>query len=144
MRAPLPRCLHVQVIEGVALVASALPASQRSACVQQMLDTIVEPMQRVLQAPAGEAGGSAPGTPTAGGGSAQPPSAGGQLSLVLPLMERVTTIFRAVKDPGDVAEALVRLWPWVETALGERWQLKLFVVGGGGRAWAGSAAARVL
>lgn len=27
---------------------------------------------------------------------------------------------RAVKDPADVAEALVRLWPWIEAALGGR------------------------
>jgi hypothetical protein len=138
--APPPPTPPMQVIEGVALVASALPAAQRSACVQQMLDTLVEPMQRVLQATAGEAGGSAPGTPTAGGGPAQPPAAGGQLSLVLPLMERVTTIFRAVKDPEDVAEALVRLWPWVETALGEWMRLTRRHVQGGGLRLLGSGA----
>jgi hypothetical protein len=115
-----------QLIEGVTLVASALPNGQRQACVQQMLDIVVQPMQGLLQqaaatgataaAPAGS--GSAPGTPTAGGrrGAAAPGEA--QLALVLPLMERVTTIFRAVKDPADVAEALVRLWPWIEAALG--------------------------
>ena len=35
--------------------------------------------------------------------------------------------WQAVKDPADVAEALVRLWPWIEAALGE-------LAGGGGRA----------
>ncbi|PSC72289.1 transportin-3 isoform X1 [Micractinium conductrix] len=104
-----------QLIEGVALVASALPDGQRQACVQQMLDIVVQPMQGLLQAAA--QGGSAPGTPTAGGGPAAPAARDAQLALVLPLMERVTTIFRAVKDPADVAEALVRLWPWIEAAL---------------------------
>ena len=101
-------------------MASALPDGQRQACVQQMLDIVVQPMQGILQAAAAEGGaGSAPGTPTAGGGGAAPPAAAGaQLQLVLPLMERVTTVFRAVKDPADVAEALVRLWPWIEAALG--------------------------
>lgn len=28
-------------------------------------------------------------------------------------------IFKSVKDPADVAEALIRLWPWIEMALGE-------------------------
>ncbi|KAI3438282.1 hypothetical protein D9Q98_000717 [Chlorella vulgaris] len=111
-----------QLIEGVTLVASALPDGQRQMCVQQMLDIVVQPMQGILQAAAaGPSGGdSGPGTPTAGGGAAPALRAGGgrgQLQLVLPLMERVTTIFRAVKDPADVAEALVRLWPWIEAAL---------------------------
>lgn len=105
-------------------MASALPDGQRQMCVQQMLDIVVQPMQGILQAAAaGPSGGdSGPGTPTAGGGAAPALRAGGgrgQLQLVLPLMERVTTIFRAVKDPADVAEALVRLWPWIEAALGE-------------------------
>ncbi|EFN54933.1 hypothetical protein CHLNCDRAFT_134668 [Chlorella variabilis] len=110
-----------QLIEGVTLVASALPDGQRQQCVQQMLDIVVQPMQGILQAAAAEPGGSGPGTPTAAGGGAAPtpPAAtpGSQLALVLPLMERVTTVFRAVKDPADVAEALVRLWPWIEAAL---------------------------
>ncbi|KAL4452442.1 hypothetical protein ABPG75_008104 [Micractinium tetrahymenae] len=106
-----------QLIEGIALVASALPDGQRQPCVQQMLDIVVQPMQGILQA-AASGGGSAPGTPTAGGGGGGARSGpDAQLSLVLPLMERVTTIFRAVKDPADVAEALVRLWPWIEAAL---------------------------
>ena len=117
-----PACL--QLIEGVTLVASALPDGQRQQCVQQMLDIVVQPMQGILQAAAAEPGGSGPGTPTAAGGGAAPtpPAAtpGSQLALVLPLMERVTTVFRAVKDPADVAEALVRLWPWIEAALGAR------------------------
>ena len=82
----------LQLIEGVALVASALPDGQRQACVQQMLDIVVQPMQGLLQAAA--QGGSAPGTPTAGGGPAAPAARDAQLALVLPLMERVTTIFR--------------------------------------------------
>lgn len=42
-----PPCLplHLQLIEGVALVASALPDGQRQPCVQQMLDIVVQPMQ---------------------------------------------------------------------------------------------------
>ena len=35
----------LQLIEGVALVASALPDGQRQQCVQQMLDIVVQPMQ---------------------------------------------------------------------------------------------------
>ena len=38
-----------QLIEGVTLVASALPNGQRQACVQQMLDIVVQPMQGLLQ-----------------------------------------------------------------------------------------------
>ncbi|KAI7846036.1 hypothetical protein COHA_000403 [Chlorella ohadii] len=109
-----------QLIEGVTLVASALPDGQRQPCVQQMLDIVVQPMQGILQQAAVGSPGSAPGTPTAGGAAQQQQP---DVRLVLPLMERVTTIFRqeqagAVKDPADVAEALVRLWPWIEAALG--------------------------
>lgn len=130
---PLPPPPCQQLIEGVTLVASALPDGQRQACVQQMLDIVVQPMQGILQAAAAE-GGSAPGTPTAGGQQAAPASAGAQqLALVLPLMDRVTTIFRAVKDPADVAEALVRLWPWIEAALGALRR----AAGGGAGLWAG-------
>lgn len=89
-----------QLIEAVALVASALPDGRRQACVQQMLDTVAQPLQAVLQAPPGPADGKDE-----------------RLALVLPLMDRVTTIFRSVKDPDDVAQALVRLWPWIEAAL---------------------------
>jgi transportin-3 len=103
-----------QLIEGVALVASALPDGQRQPCVQQMLDIVVQPMQGILQQAAVGSPGSAPGTPTAGGAAQQQQP---DVRLVLPLMERVTTIFRAVKDPADVAEALVRLWPWIEASL---------------------------
>lgn len=113
-------------------MASALPDGQRQVCVQQMLDIVVQPMQGILQAAAAEGGGgSAPGTPTAGGGgAAAAPAATAQLQLVLPLMERVTTVFRAVKDPADVAEALVRLWPWIEAALGALVWGRLLLWGG--------------
>jgi hypothetical protein len=102
------------------MVASALPDGQRQACVQQMLDIVVQPLQSILQTAPAEPAGSGPPTPTAGGGppSPRPARRPGQLALVLPLMERVTTILRAAQDPADVAEALVRLWPWIETALG--------------------------
>lgn len=46
-RRPAP---PLQLIEGIALVASALPDGQRQPCVQQMLDIVVQPMQGILQA----------------------------------------------------------------------------------------------
>eukprot|EP00887_Chlorella_sp_A99_P006855 scaffold2.g6855.t1 len=60
-----------QLIEAVALVASALPDGRRQACVQQMLDTVAQPLQAVLQAPPGPADGKDE-----------------RLALVLPLMDR--------------------------------------------------------
>ncbi|KAL4538826.1 hypothetical protein Ndes2526B_g02895 [Nannochloris sp. 'desiccata'] len=95
------------VVEAVTLVASALPDGERQACVQRMLDVVVQPMQAILQPWMGiNKSSTALGSPD--------PS---QLPLVLPLAERITTIFRSVRDPGDVGEALVRLWPWLEAAL---------------------------
>jgi transportin-3 len=94
------------VVEAVTLVASALPDGERQACVQRMLDVIVQPMQAILQPWMERDKSGTLGSPD--------PS---QLPLVLPLAERVTTIFRSVRDPGDVGEALVRLWPWLEAAL---------------------------
>jgi transportin-3 len=92
-----------QVVEGVALVAAALPDAERRRCVQQMMDVVVAPMQQILGAPAGA------GQPAARDAA--------RLPLVLPLAERVTTIFKAARDPPDVAAALLRLWPWLEAAL---------------------------
>lgn len=94
------------VVEAVTLVASALPDGERQACVQRMMDVVVQPMQTILQ-------------PWMGGGPIPVPGSVemAQLPIVLPLAERVTTIFRAVRDPVDVGEALVRLWPWLEVAM---------------------------
>lgn len=50
-------------------------------------------MQGILQQAAVGSPGSAPGTPTAGGTPAAQPQQP-DVRLVLPLMERVTTIFR--------------------------------------------------
>ena len=94
------------VIEAVTLVVSTLPDGERQACVQRMMDVVVQPMQALLQ-------------PWMGGGPIPQPGSieMAQLPMVLPLAERVTTIFRAVRDPIDVGEALVRLWPWLEVAM---------------------------
>jgi transportin-3 len=92
-----------QVVEAVALAAAALPEAPRREAVQRMLDLLVSPMQAVLGAPAGATG---------------PPPDAARLHLVLPLAERAGVVFRAAaSDPEDVAEALVRLWPWLERAL---------------------------
>lgn len=208
----LPRWPQLQLIEGVALVASALPDGQRQPCVQQMLDIVVQPMQvrgcfhpagtgqvlaqrrwlalavagahaahqcgRLqtcgLSSSAGHPAASGSGQPWIGPRHAHrrwcsaaaaarcaagattdgaghnhlqasnrvapmewwmtashvpshavrrplPASGGGQLS---PAAHRNHTHLlclacRAVKDPADVAEALVRLWPWIEAALGK-------------------------
>lgn len=97
------------VVEAVTLVASALPDPDRRSSVQRMMDVVVQPMQTILRPWAAGAGSGAPPTPTA--------EEAAQLPLILPLAERITTIFRSVQDPADVGEALVRLWPWLEAAL---------------------------
>jgi transportin-3 len=88
------------IIEAVTLVASAIETpSERRVWVQRLLDVVVQPIQTILSA-------SSPPLP-------QPST----LLPLLPLVDRVTTIFRVVRDPEDVGEALVRLWPWLEAAL---------------------------
>lgn len=86
------------IVEAVTLVASAIQGpSERRVWVQRLLDVVVQPIQAILST-----------TP-----QPQPSS----LPLLLPLVDRVTTIFRVAQDPEDVGEALVRLWPWLELAL---------------------------
>lgn len=97
-----------QLMEAVGLVASALPSTRRQACVQQMLDMVAQPLQALLHG--GEGVGQQQQMTT---------SMDESLPLVMPLVDRMTTIFRSVRDPEDVAQALVRLWPWIETALCE-------------------------
>ena len=102
------------VVEAVTLVVSALPDGERQACVQRMMDVVVQPMQAILQPwMAARSSGSGGSSNVPVGGEA----AAAQLALVLPLADRLTTIFRTVRDPGDVGEALLRLSPWLEAAL---------------------------
>lgn len=78
-----------------------------------------------LPAPAAQQPPQPAGTPPT-----SPTAAAARLPLVIPLLERVTTIFKSVRAPADVAEALIRLWPWIEMALGEG-------LGGDGGVWVG-------
>jgi len=94
------------IVEGVTLVASALPEGDRRAHVQRMMDVVVQPMQTILSPWMARGGAVAPSDEDMA-----------RLPLFLPLAERVTTIFRSTKDVVDVGEALARLWPWLEIAL---------------------------
>lgn len=79
---PLP---PVQLVEGVALVASACSEGQRQQYVQQMLDIVTQPMQQILtQSPL-----SPPVSPTAAAAAAAA-AQDNRLTLVIPLLERVT------------------------------------------------------
>lgn len=91
------------IVEAVGLVASALPEIERRGCVQRLLDIVVQPMQSILKPWADKV------NPTREDHA--------RLRLVLPLAERITTIFKVVKDPADIGEALIRLLPWIEVAL---------------------------
>lgn len=87
-----------EIVEAVTLAVSAVKDDVvRRSSVQRMMDVLVQPIQEILS--------------TAVAGSDP------RLPIVLPLFDRVTTLFRAVEDPADVSEALIRLWPWIEVAL---------------------------
>lgn len=89
------------VLEAVTIVVASLPYEAKRTTVQIMIDSVAQPIQMML-APVQS-------------NQANPDA--GQISLVLPLFERVTTILRNVDDPEDVADILHRFWPWVDTAL---------------------------
>lgn len=90
------------VLEAVTFVVAALPFQIKRTTVQMMIDSVVQPIQVILAPVQSNQAISADA---------------GQISMVLPLFERVTTILRNVDDPEDVADILHRLWPWVDMAL---------------------------
>jgi len=87
------------ILEAVTLVVSSLPRDVKQATVQQMIDSIVQPIRAILD-------------PIRNG--LKPDMK--QVTGVLPLFERVTTILRNVEDVEDVATTLDRLLPWIETS----------------------------
>lgn len=79
-------------------------------------------------AAAGDAGGAHAGGAGARRGRTRAgaePGAESGLGLVVPPLERTTTVFRSSSDRAAVGQALVQLWPTIEAAFG-------CVCGGGG------------
>lgn len=90
------------IIEAVTLVVSSLPENESRKSVQRMMDIIAQPIQEILQQCMQQQQQVVSDYP---------------MSMVLPLMDRLTALLRVVKDPADVAAALMILWPWIEVAL---------------------------
>lgn len=97
--APLDEEDVENILEAVTVVVSSLPKDAKQATVQQMIDSVVQPIRNILD-------------PIRNG--AKPDMR--QIGTVLPLFERVTTILRNVDDVDDVAATLDRLLPWIETS----------------------------
>ena len=87
------------VMEAVTFVVSTLPRDSKRNTVRQMIDSVVQPIQVILE-------------PVRSGVAVDMH----QVTLVLPLFERVTTILRNADDVEDVAATLERLLPWIEIA----------------------------
>uniref|UniRef100_A0A1D2AEU2 Importin N-terminal domain-containing protein n=1 Tax=Auxenochlorella protothecoides TaxID=3075 RepID=A0A1D2AEU2_AUXPR len=94
-----------QLIVGITTVSNTLAPGAQAACLSQLLETLVAPMQAALaRAAAATRAGAEPGAESG-------------LGLVVPLMERTTTVFRSSSDRAAVGQALVQLWPTIEAAL---------------------------
>jgi len=89
------------IVEGISFVVSSLPIEMKRNAIQQMVDNIMDPIQRILTALRTKDSKM----------DAQ------QVAIVIPLFERLTTIIRSIDDPEDIGEILYRLWPWVDEAL---------------------------
>ncbi|BDA46876.1 Transportin-3 [Coccomyxa sp. Obi] len=102
-----------QVVEALALVVSALPAEQRKAGLQALLSPVLGALQgcleQELRAELSAANGHAMNGGSAGHPHQSTPAAG--LDQTLPLIDRITIIFRYVRDPDAVASALQQVWP---------------------------------
>jgi transportin-3 len=94
-----------ELIEATTIAVSTLPVDQRRGYVQRMLDIVVQPIQQIIEQHRGVAT------------AADAVAAGERLPIVLTLMNRITTIFKSVKDTEDLVEGVVRLWPWIEASL---------------------------
>ena len=88
------------IVEAVTLTVSSLPRDVKQATVQQMIDSVVQPIRTILD-------------PIRNGVK---PESMRHVATVLPLFERITTILRHVDDVDDVALTLDRLLPWIETS----------------------------
>eukprot|EP00889_Picochlorum_renovo_P003406 jgi/Picre1/30436/NNA_005800.t1 len=90
------------VLEAVTFVVSSMPQDLKRSTVQQMIDSVVHPIQVILDPlrnPQYVARDQS------------------QLLMVLPLFERVTTILKTIDDPEDVAITLEKIMPWINVAL---------------------------
>lgn len=85
------------ILEAVTMVVSSLPTDTKRTTVQQMIDSVVQPIRNILD-------------PVRNGAKTD----ARQVRAVLPLFERITTILRNVDDVEDVAATLERLLPWIE------------------------------
>lgn len=94
------------ILEGITMVVKHLPPDVKRVKVRHMIDSVVQPIQMVLE--------KASSVVASGGGSAV--NAPRESLVVLPLFERVVTILRNVDDVGDVASTLETLLPWLEMA----------------------------
>lgn len=87
-----------QVVEAVALVVSALPGEQRAAGLGALLSPIVASLHACLQRQAPAANSHALNGSAATAAAAAP--AAGDVDHVLPLVERMTIVFRCAFDTG--------------------------------------------
>ncbi|CAL8471497.1 g11039 [Coccomyxa elongata] len=103
-----------QVVEALALVVSALPAEQRKAGLKALLSPVVaairDCLEQELRTELTSNGHAINGS--AGGRPAQSTAAG--LDHTLPLVDRMTIIFRYVRDPEAVASSLQHVWPLLQ------------------------------
>ncbi|KAK2080120.1 hypothetical protein QBZ16_002516 [Prototheca wickerhamii] len=99
-----------QLIEGVVGVCSALAPRDQAACLQQVLETLVAPVQAVFRAASARAG-------TAEGVAGARRFLEAQLPHLLALFDRITTVFKASRSPETIGQALEQIWPLMETAL---------------------------
>lgn len=94
-----------ELIEATVIAVSTLPVDQRRGYVQRMLDIVVQPIQQMIEQHRSVAT------------AADAVATEERLPMVLTLMNRITMIFKSVKDTEDLVEGLVRLWPWIEASL---------------------------
>ena len=95
------------ILEGITMVVKHLPPDSKRDKVHHMIDSVVQPIQMVLE--------KASSVVAVNGGLAG--NAPSESLVVLPLFERVVTILRNVNDVDDVASTLEKLLPWLEMAL---------------------------
>ena len=91
------------ILEAITLVIRHLPPDVKRSNVQHMIESVVQPIQAILEKAAASAGLA--GT-----------NAASEATVVLPLFERVTTILKNVDDVDDVALTLEKMLPWLEIA----------------------------
>ena len=94
----------MQIMQGLALVVSGLPAAQRRAGLTALMAPIIEQLQATLQQ-----GRPLSANGALNGGSAGSPHAQSSSSLDLTLVERLTTLFRSESHHSLCLEETLRL-----------------------------------